>query len=126
MSAAPLASELSPAILKLQHLRLVAAEALGASLGISRYVQDLQAGRAAIVREKRELEEHRTGNVEVREHTRRRIDGLVLRLAYVETEIAAAARLHEQLNANAGAARTGADNLAEHLRRELAAIGLRA
>jgi hypothetical protein len=89
-------------------------------------VQDLQAGRAALVREKRELEEHRTGNVAVREHTRRRIDGLVLRLAYVEREIAAAAQAHERLNADAGAARTAADNLAEHLRRELAAIGLHA
>lgn len=126
MSAAPQTSELSPAILKLQHLRLIEAEARGASIGVSRYLADLQGDRATLVREKRELEGHRTGDLGVRAHTRRRIDGLALRLAYVETEIAAAARLHEQLNANAGAARTAADNLAEHLRRELAAIGLQA
>jgi hypothetical protein len=112
------AADLSPAILKLSHLRLIAAETLGAALGVSRHLDELRADRGRIVREKHEVEQHyaRTGQ------TRR--NQLAYRLAYADAAIAAAGLRFEELNAEASNARASADNLAEHLRRELAAMGL--
>ncbi|HZF31347.1 MAG TPA: hypothetical protein VE907_19685 [Gammaproteobacteria bacterium] len=117
-------SELSPAILKLRRLELIATETRGAAHEVSRFVDNARGRRAAIAREKGELETFRTGDRSVRDHTRRRIDRLAVRLAYADHEIRCANERKAQLEATASEAAGAVDNLAEYLRKELAAMGL--
>lgn len=117
--------ELESGILKLQVLQLVAAQKQGESIGLQRYVDDLRDARGALVREQLELKDHHAPNRAVLNNIRARLGRVRVRLAYVDAAITAANQRLEQVSAAAGDARTLVEKTAEHLRRELAAIGLR-